>query len=76
MINVVIVLPLFLGPRRVPKVIQASFILSLIGFLVVFGLVIALRQETQPASSITVPRIGTSGWGMGVAWTMGVSNAM
>lgn len=76
MINVVAVLPLFLAPRLVPKVIQASFALSLIGFLVVFSLVIALRQQTQPASSITTPRAGTSGWGMGIAWTMGIPNAM
>ena len=76
MTNIVTVLPLFLGPRRVPKLIQASFTLSLIGFLVVFGLVVALRQQTQPVSFITTPRIGTSGWGIGVAWTMGISNAM
>lgn len=76
MVNAGTVLPLFLGPRRVPKVIQASFFLSLIGFFVVFGLVTTQNRQTQPLSSITTPRIGTSGWGIGVAWTMGISNAM
>lgn len=70
------VLPVFLGPRQIPKILQASLILSVTGFVVVFSLALCLRKQTQPLSFITSPHRGTSGWGPATAWMMGIGNAM
>ena len=68
--------PLFLSPRSVPKITQATLFLSIAGFLVVFGMILGLKKHTQPGSFITQPGLGTSGWAPGAAWVMGVGNAM
>lgn len=70
------VLPVFLGPRQIPKVLQGSLVLSVSGFVVVFSLALFLRKQTQPLSFITSPHRGTSGWGSATAWMMGIGNAM
>lgn len=68
--------PLFLCPRLVPKITQATLFLSVFGFLVSFALIIGLKKHTQPSSFITKPGLGTSGWGSGTAWVIGLGNAM
>ena len=68
--------PLFLAPKSVPKFTQATLLLSVSGFLVVFCLLLGLKKHTQPGSFITEPRLGTSGWNPGTAWMMGIGNAL
>ncbi|KAA6414172.1 MAG: choline transporter [Lasallia pustulata] len=68
--------PLFLCPRLVPKITQATLFLSVLGFLVSFALVIGLKKHTQSSSFITQPGLGTSGWRSGTAWVIGLGNAM
>ncbi|KAI4120184.1 MAG: hypothetical protein LQ345_000140 [Seirophora villosa] len=68
--------PLFLCPRMVPKITRAALFLAVTGFFVVFGLVLGLRRQTQPASFITQSGLGTSGWNAGTAWVLGVGNAL
>ena len=68
--------PLFLAPKSVPKITQATLFLSVSGFLVVFCLLLGLKKHTQPGSFITEPRLGTSGWNPGTAWMMGIGNAL
>ena len=62
--------------RLIPRVLQASLALSITGFLVILALVVFLRQHTQPVSLIIKPYPGTSGWGFGPAWMMGIGNSM
>ena len=68
--------PLFLCPRWVPKITQATLFLSVSGFIVVFCLLLGLKKQTQPAAFITQPGLGTSGWSTGIAWMMGIGNAL
>ncbi|KAL2052038.1 hypothetical protein ABVK25_007730 [Lepraria finkii] len=68
--------PLFLSPRSVPKITQATLFLSVSGFVLVFILLLALKQQTQPASFITESGLGTSGWSDGTAWMIGIGNAL
>ena len=68
--------PLFLCPRLVPKITQATLFLSVLGFVVTFALIIGLKKHTQPSSFITQPGLGTSGWASGTAWVIGLGNAM
>lgn len=70
------VIPVFAGPRHIPIVLQASLVLSVTGFFVVFSLALLLRKQTQPLSFITSSYRGTSGWGPTTAWMMGVGNIM
>ena len=68
--------PLFLCPRLIPRIMQISLALSVTGLIVIFCLVLALRKQSQPLTSIITPGPGRSGWGIGPAWLLGVTNSM
>ncbi|MCJ1279557.1 hypothetical protein MMC21_007381 [Puttea exsequens] len=68
--------PLFLSPKSVPKITQATLFLSVSGFLVIFCMLLGLKKRTQPGSFITQKGLGTSGWGDGMAWMLGIGNAL
>ena len=68
--------PLFLGPRLIPRILQISLTFSVTGLIIIFCLVLAMRKQSQPFSSITDPGPGRSGWAIGPAWLLGVTNSM
>ncbi|KAF1949876.1 amino acid transporter [Byssothecium circinans] len=61
---------------HITKTVKISLYLSLIGFVLWFIVALAMKQESQPPSSITQSGLGTSGWPDRTAWLLGVSNAM
>ena len=75
-LSFIIVLPLFFSGRWLPRILQATLAFSVTGFLILFCLVLALRQQAQPLSFLTESQVGTSGWNLGPAWIMGVGNSM
>lgn len=68
--------PLFVAPKSVPKITQATLLLSVTGFIVLFCMILGLEKQTQPASFIIRSGLGTSGWSDGTAWMMGIGNAL
>ena len=70
------VAPLFLGPRLIPRIVQISLAFSVTGLIIIFSLVLALRKQIQPLSFITNPGPARSGWGIGPAWLLGITNSM
>lgn len=68
--------PLFLTPHSVPRIARATLLLSVTGFVVVLCTLLGLKKQTQPGSFITQKGLGTSGWGEGMAWMLGVGNAL
>ena len=70
------VAPLFLGPRLIPKIVQASLVFSVTGLIIIFCAVLALRKQSQPLSYVTTPRHGNSGWSLWPAWLLGITNSM
>ena len=68
--------PLFLGPRLIPRTLQISLAFSVMGLIIIFCLVLALRKQSQPLSTITKPAPGRSGWAIGPAWLLGITNSM
>ena len=75
-VTVLSVTPLFLGPRLIPKILQISLVVSVTGFVAIFCLVLAMRKQSQSFSYITTPRLGNSGWSLGPAWLLGITNSM
>lgn len=69
-------LPLFVAPKRVDVTVQVTLYASLIGMVVSFVIVLAMRKQVQPGSFITQSHLGTSGWSDGTAWLLGIVNAM
>ena len=67
--------PLFIGPRVIPSILQVSFAFSVIGLIVVLGLILLFRQQFQPLSYLLNTH-GSSGWNTGTAWMLGVTNSM
>ncbi|KAA6411064.1 MAG: HNM1-Choline permease [Lasallia pustulata] len=67
--------PLFLGPRLIPQILQASLAFSVTGLIIIFCLLLALRKQSQPLSFLLITN-GTSGWGIGAAWMLGLGNSM
>ena len=76
MTNELPVLPVYFAPKKVPMTVQATLYLSLIGCVLWFIVVLAMKGEPQPASFITRSGLGTSGWSDSTAWLLGISNAM
>ena len=70
------IFPLFLGPRLIPRILQISLAFSVTGLIIIFCLVLAMRRQSQPLSTITTPGPGRSGWGIGPAWLLGITNSM
>ena len=68
--------PLFVGPRLIPRILQISLAFSVTGLIIIFCLVLAMRRQSQPVSTITTPGPGRSGWGIGPAWLLGITNSM
>ncbi|EXJ78191.1 hypothetical protein A1O3_09352 [Capronia epimyces CBS 606.96] len=75
-VSFITVIPLFAAPRKISWTVQFTLYLSLTGFLVFFIVVLAMHKQAQPGSYITQSGLGTSGWGSGTAWMLGVTNAM
>ena len=70
------ILPLFVGPRLIPRIVKMSLIFSVAGLIVTFCFVLALRKQSQPLSSLTVLGPARSGWAIGPAWLLGITNSM
>lgn len=70
------VLPLFLGPRLIPRIVEISLGFSVTGLIIIFSLVLALKEQSQPLSYIITPGPTGSGWGLGLAWLLGITNSM
>lgn len=68
--------PLFLYPKSIPRITQATLFLSVSGFVVIFCMLLGLKKQTQPGSFITRSGLGTSGWSDGTAWMIGIGNAL
>ncbi|KAL9126721.1 MAG: hypothetical protein Q9217_004266 [Psora testacea] len=67
--------PLFLGARSIPRILQASLALSIVGLVVILCLLLGMRKQSQPWSFITNVH-GNSGWGVKTAWMLGLGNSM
>ena len=67
--------PLFLSPRAIPKLLQASLAFSIVGLVITLGIVLFFRKQTQPLA-VLLDSHGTSGWGPATAWMLGVGNSM
>jgi choline transport protein len=65
-----------LFPKLLPKISTGSLYLTVTGCLVWFIVMLAMKKETNSGSFILESGLGTSGWGQGTAWVLGVSNAM
>ena len=68
--------PLFISPKLIPKLTQATLFFSVTGFFIVFCMLLGLKKQTQPNSFITESGLGTSGWSPGTAWVLAVGNAL
>ena len=69
------VCPLFLMPRAIPRLLQASLVFSIVGLVTILALVLFFGPQSQPWSTVFDTH-GTSGWSVGIAWMLGVSNSM
>ena len=70
-----IVSPLLIGPRAIPTILQASLVFSVLGLIIILGIVLVTRKQVQPLS-LLLDTSGTSGWGQMTAWLLGLSNSM
>ncbi|KAL8793603.1 MAG: hypothetical protein Q9195_003755 [Heterodermia aff. obscurata] len=67
---------MFLCPRFIPRIVQINLAFSVTGLIIIFCLVLALRKQSQPLSIITTPGPAKSGWDLGPAWFLGITNSM
>ncbi|KAK4499995.1 hypothetical protein PRZ48_008181 [Zasmidium cellare] len=70
------ILPLFITPRKIPFLLQCTLFLSIIGCVMFLITTCVMHEETQPASYLTQPGLGVSGWSTSAAWLLAISNGM
>jgi choline transport protein len=70
------VCPLFAMPKKISWTVQGTLYLSVLGCVIYLIVVCSMHQSTQPGSFVTRSDLGTSGWSSGVAWLLGIANAM
>ena len=75
MLTIFAACPLFTSPRIIPVILQATLAFSVAGFLIILIILLFLRQHSQHAA-ILFDTSGTSGWGTGTAWLLGLTNSM
>ncbi|KAF3805166.1 Choline transport protein [Colletotrichum gloeosporioides] len=72
----VTVLPVISASQKITFIVQLSLYSSVLGFLVLLFVAIALHKQSQPASFLTQSGLGSRRWPAGIAWTLGIANAM
>ncbi|KAI7774396.1 uncharacterized protein LA080_008823 [Diaporthe eres] len=75
-VSTLTIMPLIMAPSKIAWTTQATLYLSVTGCFVFLVVVGAMHGPTHPASSITSPSFGSSGWSFGAAWVLGIINAM
>ncbi|KAL0938624.1 amino acid transporter [Colletotrichum truncatum] len=71
-----LVIPIFTIPQRhIGKWTTTCLLLSILGFIIVTVVILAMCKSFQPASHLLEFR-GASGWPDGMAWFMSIGNAM
>jgi choline transport protein len=68
--------PVFLCPRYLPLIGNIALYLSLAGCFTIFVIGLVTKQHTNSSSFILSSEFNTSGWPKGVAWCIGITNAM
>lgn len=69
-------IPIFTIPQRhLGKWTQLCLALSILGFIIVTIVILAMCDEFNPAS-VLVRFDGNSGWPKGAAWLMSIGNSM
>jgi len=68
--------PVFLAPSKVSWTVRVTLFMSLFGCVLVLIVTCAMHQSTQPGIFLTRSDLGTSGWSPGMAWVLGIANAM
>ncbi|CAG8948961.1 hypothetical protein HYFRA_00002089 [Hymenoscyphus fraxineus] len=69
-------IPLYLTPRSLPLLTTISLWVSLLGFGVIFVVLVAMKKHNNPWPYLTESHLGTSGWGEPTAWILGSINSM
>ncbi|KAL6411911.1 amino acid permease [Ilyonectria robusta] len=70
-------IPIFLIPNRhMGRMTQFCLHLSLVGFLLVFITILAMCDSFQSGSTIAKQGSNSSGWPDGIAWILGIGNAL
>ncbi|KXH67038.1 hypothetical protein CSAL01_06580 [Colletotrichum salicis] len=70
------VLPVVFTSKKITLTVQISLYSSLIGFFIVLTVITVMHKHAMPMSFITQSGLGSSGWSPGVAWILGITNAM
>jgi choline transport protein len=69
-------IPVFFFPRYLPLIGNIALYLSFAGCFTIFVVALVTKQHTNPSSFILSSEFNTSGWSKGVAWCIGITNAM
>ncbi|KIW80457.1 hypothetical protein Z517_07073 [Fonsecaea pedrosoi CBS 271.37] len=68
--------PVVLFPKAVPRIAQFVLTMSIVGFVICFTIVLAMKKQVVPGSTVTKLNQGTSGWPDGLGWFLGICNAL
>lgn len=76
LIVTIVALIVIFASRQIPKAEIGIFVMSLVGFVVFTILVLTLSKTKQPANVVFTDFENITGWNDGIAFMLGVSQAM
>ncbi|KAI9146855.1 choline transporter [Paramyrothecium foliicola] len=74
--TIITAIPVFIISKRLAYIVQAGLYISVFGMIVYLLVPIGMHKNTNDASSLTQSGLGVSGWSPGMAWMLGITNAM
>ncbi|KAJ3466538.1 hypothetical protein MRS44_004102 [Fusarium solani] len=74
---IITMIPIFIVPNRhMGKMTQFALHLSIVGCIIVFVSILAMCDYFQPGHTITETGGNRTGWPSGIAWILGIGNAL
>ncbi|OQV06268.1 hypothetical protein CLAIMM_10863 [Cladophialophora immunda] len=70
------VAPVIFFPKIIPRVAQFVLFMSITGFVICFLILLAMKKRFVSGEVVLASNQGTSGWADGVAWFLGIGNAL
>ncbi|KAI0184920.1 amino acid/polyamine transporter I [Xylaria flabelliformis] len=73
---VITIIPVFLSSKRLSWIVQISLFLSILGVTLFLFIPVGLHKHVNKGSYLVKSGVGNSGWDVGTAWILAISNSM
>ncbi|KAI1746649.1 amino acid/polyamine transporter I [Xylaria castorea] len=73
---IITVIPVFLSSKHLSWIVQTTLFLSILGVTLFLFIPVGLHNHVNDGSYLVKSGLGNSGWNVGTAWILAISNSM